>query len=219
MIVAFAALMVASKTCPFAVEPLLDHITPVPAWLADNCVAIFFDPSSIAFAAKDVDNIRTTNLIEHQLFLVQGNSLLQITGPPRSDPVSISINHPFLLVAKASYFLSSTHARASVAWLAQSGFSHVPFPEDQIVSARQEVSARIYAMGWTKAAFKRAAQAGMVLMQPHDYYRSHPQPVDTPRLSFRLRHPDSRQRPLNHRVPPPPPPLPAPRRASPPFTA
>ena len=173
MIVAFASLMVASKTCPFALEPLLDHITPVPARLANNCVAIFFYPSSIALAAKDVDNVRPNNLIEHQLFLVQGNSLLQIIGTPRPDPISISINHPFLLVAKASYFLSSTHARASVAWLAQSGFSHVPFPEDQVVAARQEVSARIYAMGWTKAAFKRAAQAGLALMHPQDYYRSH----------------------------------------------
>ena len=109
MIVAFASLMVASKTCTFAVEPLLDHITPVRARLADNCVAIFFDPSSIAFAAKDVDNIRTTNLIEHQLFLVQGNSLLQITGPPRSDPVSISI-----LVGRQGILFSELNARTRV---------------------------------------------------------------------------------------------------------
>ena len=181
MIVAFASLMVASKAmCSFALEPLSEHLTPVPARLANNCVAVFFDPSAVALAATDVDNVRPTNLVEHQLFFVQGNSLLQILGTPRPDPITININHPFLLVAKASYFLSSTHARASGAWLAQSGFSHIPFPEEQVVAARQEVSARIYAMGWTKAAFKRAAQAGLALMPPQEYYRSHPQTVEGP---------------------------------------
>ena len=70
MVVAFASMLVASKTHQFAEDPLLEHITPVPARLADKSVAIFFDPSSITFAARDVGNIRTTNLIEHQLFLV-----------------------------------------------------------------------------------------------------------------------------------------------------
>ena len=180
MIVSFASLYIAAKTRTFAEEPLLYHITPVPVRLAHNCVAIFIDPSSIAFAAKDVDNTRTTNLIERQLFLVQGNSLLQITGTPRPDPVAISINHPFLLVARASYFLSSTHAQSSVAWLAQAGLSHVSFPEDQVVTARQEVSASIYAMGWTKTAFRHAAQAGLALLHPQEYYRLHPQHADAP---------------------------------------
>jgi len=87
MIVAFASLMTASKAmCSFALEPLSEHLTPVPARLANNCVAVFFDPSAVALAATDVDNVRPTNLVEHQLFFVQGNSLLQILGPRGLTP-------------------------------------------------------------------------------------------------------------------------------------
>jgi hypothetical protein len=49
-----------------------------------------------------------------------------------------------------------------------------------VAAAKRDVSARIYAMGWTKEAFKRAALAGLALMPPHEYYRAHPHPADGP---------------------------------------
>ena len=137
MVLAFASLLLAAKLgVDFAQDPLLAHFIPAPVRLTHGTVVVFFDPAAVVAAAQDVHNLRTHNLIEDQLFLVQGDELLQINGVPGGDLVRIKINHPFLLAAKESYFHSSPHATAAAEWVLHSRLEYTPYPVEQAKAAR-----------------------------------------------------------------------------------